>query len=80
MEITISLLPIVMIFLLLFVLRQSTVKAGLIGYFVAVLIAFCVPSFNLGFNEVLLSTLRGGLTSLVVAYVLLFGILLFHMK
>jgi L-lactate permease len=64
----ISLMPIFAIFILLFLLRQSAVKAGVVSYFVAVFIALFVISGQLGFLDIIQSTLKGILISSVVAY------------
>lgn len=79
MDIGFALLPILVIFLLLFVLKQSSVTAGLISYVVAIGIALIVPSFTLTTGLLFDATIEGLLLTVIVAYVLLFGIWLFHL-
>lgn len=79
MDIGFALLPILVIFLLLFVLKQSSVTAGIISYIVAIGIALIVPSFSLTTGLLLDATIEGLLLTVIVAYVLLFGIWLFHL-
>ncbi|MFA8438145.1 L-lactate permease [Pueribacillus sp. YX66] len=79
MEISLALLPIVVIFLLLFVLKQSSVTAGIISFFVAAVIAMFTPYFSLNLTSLFDATAEGFLLTVIVAYVLLFGIWLFHL-
>lgn len=79
MDIILALLPIVVIFLLLFVLKQSSVTAGIISFVVAAVIAAVTPYFSLNFTSLFDATIEGFLLTVIVAYVLLFGIWLFHL-
>ncbi|MBP1931368.1 L-lactate permease [Ammoniphilus resinae] len=79
MEIWIALSPVLLIFILLFVLKQSSVRASLWGLLFVVLITSFVSSFHLDLAQMGSSIIKGTLISAIVAYVLLFGILLFHL-
>ncbi|MDQ0298457.1 lactate permease [Salibacterium salarium] len=74
-----ALLPIIGIFFLLFVWKQSSLKAGLAAYAVTVVITLSHSSFALEIQEIVNASIKGLLTSFIVAYVLLFGIFLFHL-
>lgn len=79
LDISLALLPIVVIFVLLFVLKQSSVTAGLISYIVAAMIAAIAPFYTLNVTSLFEATMEGLLLTVLVAYVLLFGIWLFHL-
>lgn len=63
---------------LLLILRQSAARAGLAGLFVAAAIAAVVASYRLLPQGLLEAVVRGGLTTLIVAYVLLGGVMLYQ--
>ncbi|SDW69780.1 lactate permease [Marininema mesophilum] len=69
--------PIVAVLIILFVLRQSIVRAGIAGCLLALVIA--ISYFKLKSDEVLFPFIKGTLTTSSVAYFLLFGIFLFHL-
>src|SRR5699024_8475256 len=71
-------LPIVLSAGALLFFKQSAVRAGLIGLATAVLLALLIGPFRLLPGAVGDAVLRGGLTTLIVAYVLLGGVLLYH--
>jgi len=71
--------PIAAILLLLFVLKQSSLRAGLSAWVIAVLIALLTPSFHSGIETVIHASVKGMLISFIIAYVLFFGILLYHL-
>ncbi|PWA05303.1 L-lactate permease [Pueribacillus theae] len=79
MNIGLALLPVIVIFILLFILKQSSVTAGLMSYIIAVAVAFFTPGFSLGVTSLFHATVEGLLLTFIVAYVLLFGIWLFHL-
>lgn len=79
MTILLALFPILVIFLLLFILKQSSVRAGFGAYGIAILIASITPRFHLETAQLFHSSIKGALISSIVAYVLLFGIFLFHL-
>jgi len=58
--------------------RQSAARAGVLGLGVAILVAFLVGPFRLAPAAVGGAVLEGSLTTLIVAYVLLGGVLLYH--
>jgi lactate permease len=74
-----ALLPILMIFLLLFLLKKSALLAGSVSFLTAVAIVCFPAKYGLSIGEILHASLKGMLISGIVAYVLLFGILLFHL-
>ncbi|NGQ96271.1 L-lactate permease [Brevibacillus sp. SYP-B805] len=74
-----ALLPILMIFLFLFLLKKSALLAGGASFLTAIVLVHIVPMFALDAGEMIHAALKGVLTSGIVAYVLLFGILLFHL-
>lgn len=78
LEIVLAAMPFIIILVLLFILRQSAVRAGAGAYLTTLLIALIIPRFQIGGQEILQATVKGALTSTVVAYVLLFGIFLYH--
>lgn len=79
METFLALVPILVIFLFLFAFRQSAVRAGIAAYGAALLITTFAADFHVPWQQLLGSTIRGGLISSIVAYVLLFGIFLYHL-
>lgn len=79
MEIWIAFLPIIMIFLTLFVFKMSVVKAGGISILTAAIIARSHSNFHLGWKHIGISTGRGALIAWIAAYVMFFGIFLFHL-
>ncbi|SDI64245.1 lactate permease [Natribacillus halophilus] len=66
----VALLPIIGIFVLLFLFRQSSLRAGLFAYAVAVLITLFHSTFSLDFSSVMNATIQGLLISFIAAYVL----------
>ncbi len=74
-----SSLPILIVLLMLFLLKQSAWKAGLAGFLTAGLLGLGIPSFSLSLADISFPIMQGSLTTLIVAYVLLFGIFLFHL-
>ncbi|USG64519.1 L-lactate permease [Brevibacillus ruminantium] len=79
MKIFLACFPILLILLLLFVGRLSAWKAGLIGVFVTVALALFVPDFATPSSSLYAAAVKGALTTSLVAYVILFGILLYHL-
>lgn len=74
-----AILPILVIFVMLFLFKQSVLRASVFSYVIALLITLVTPEFHLGKQEIFQATIKGILISSMVAYVLLFGILLFHL-
>ncbi|MDF2096438.1 L-lactate permease [Aquibaculum arenosum] len=58
--------------------RQSATRAGLLGLLTAIVLALALAQFRLMPAALLDAVLRGALTTLVVAYVLLGGVLLYQ--
>lgn len=79
MDVVFAIVPIVFIFVLLFVFKQSSTIASLISYAVAIIIAVVSPSFVMNLPALFDATVEGFLLTVIVAYVLLFGIWLFHL-
>ncbi|WP_017152771.1 L-lactate permease [Bacillus bingmayongensis] len=79
MAVLLALIPIMMIFICLFVFKQTSLKASLISYAVCGGIVLLTPMFRLQMGEVVHATIKGGLICFIVGYVLFFGILLFHL-
>ncbi len=75
----VALLPIVCIFLFLFVFKQTSLRAALYSYAVTLVITFLFSAYKLGFGSIIHATVKGALIALIAAYVLFFGIFLFHM-
>ena len=71
-------LPILLSAGALLFLKQSAVRAGLIGLLAAAVITLLIDPFRLVPLAVGDAVLRGALTTLIVAYVLLGGVLLYH--
>lgn len=71
-------LPILLSAGALLFLKQSAVRAGLLGLLTALLVALAIVPFRLTMEGMGEAVLRGGLTTLIVAYVLLGGVLLYH--
>lgn len=79
MAILLALIPILMIFICLFIFKQTSLKASLISYAVCGGIVLLTPMFRLQIGEIVHATIKGGLVCLIVGYVLFFGIFLFHL-
>ncbi|CAM4096516.1 lactate permease [Bacillus manliponensis] len=79
MEILFALLPLIMIFVCLFMFKQTSLKASVISYGVCCFIVLLLPTFRLQAKEVVHATIKGGLICFIVGYVLFFGIFLFHL-
>ncbi|MCS1350585.1 L-lactate permease [Mechercharimyces sp. CAU 1602] len=73
--ILLALSPILTILILLFLFRQSIVRAGLISCLLTFIVAFSF--FQKTQSELFTTTIKGSLTTASVAYFLLFGIFLF---
>lgn len=74
-----AIVPIIVIFVLLFVFKQSSTTASLVSYLAAIIIAVGSPAFAMNLATLIDATVEGFLLTVIVAYVLLFGIWLFHL-
>ncbi len=74
MAILLALIPIMMIFICLFLLKQTSLRSSLISYAVSVGIVLLSPMFQLGISETVHATIKGWLICFIVGYVLFFGI------
>lgn len=79
MSLALSLLPIFIVMMLLFILKRSAVEAGAVACITAAIVALFSPSFSLNIPQLVDAGVKGVLITSVVAYVLIFGILLFHL-
>ncbi|MBB4826659.1 lactate permease [Sporosarcina luteola] len=79
MTVFIALFPILSIFLFLFLFKLTSLRAGTLSFLITVLITLLYPRFHLIPEHILHSSLKGLLISLIAAYVLFFGIFLFHL-
>ncbi|QTD40314.1 L-lactate permease [Sporosarcina sp. Te-1] len=79
MTVFIALLPILCIFLFLFLFKLTSCRAGILSFLVTILITLSYPRFQLAPEHILHSSSKGLLISLIAAYVLFFGIFLFHL-
>lgn len=79
MAILLALIPIMMIFICLFLFKQTSLRSSLISYAVSVGIVLLSPMFQLGISETVHATIKGWLICFIVGYVLFFGIFLFHL-
>jgi lactate permease len=75
----VAIAPIIMIFLCLFLFKQTSLRASLISYGVCVGIVLCIPMFQIQLIEAMHATVKGALICFIVGYVLFFGIFLFHL-
>ena len=80
MELAIAAAPLVVAFVALAVLQRTGLQAGVATVAVAVGIALLAPSFHLAPDRLLAAVAEGVLTSFVVLYVLLPGLLLYHLQ
>ena len=80
MSLAIAAAPLVVAFAALAVLQRTGLQAGLATAAVAAGIALLAPPFRLAPDRVLATTAEGILTSFVVLYVLLPGLLLYHVQ
>ncbi|MGG3177905.1 L-lactate permease [Priestia megaterium] len=79
MNVVIALLPFICVFLFLFVLKQTSLKAGLLSYAATLLIILIYPNYHIALEGILHASFKGFLISFIAAYVLFFGILFFHL-
>ncbi|MGG2016343.1 L-lactate permease [Bacillus sp. S10(2024)] len=79
MTLLLALVPILCIFLLLFVFKQTSLRTSVFSYIVTLIITLTVNSYQVNMHDIMQSSLKGALISFIAAYVLFFGILLFHL-
>ena len=75
-----ALVPLGLALLLLLVARRTALEAGAAGLIAALGLVTFSPAFLLSPAEIGAALVRGVLVSLVVAYVLFFGLLLYHLN
>ncbi len=79
MNTIIALLPFVCVFVFLFILKQTSLKSGLLSYAATLFIILIYPNYHIAIEGILHASIKGFLISFVAAYVLFFGILFFHL-
>jgi len=79
MDLLIALIPLIMIFICLFIFKLSALYSGLIAFLFTSALVLVGVNFELSLSEVLDSIIAGILISSIAAYVIFFGILLFHL-
>lgn len=79
MYILLSFLPILIVLLFIFILKQSAIKSGLVGLAVTIFLSFTVGKFSLAYIELGHQLIEAFLLTVIVAYVLFFGLLLYHL-
>lgn len=80
MSLLIAIFPILLIFLLLFIVKYSAFKSGVITLTSTLLLLLSGSSeFHLSIQELLDALIKSTLISSIAAYVMFFGILLFHL-
>ncbi len=79
LDILLAALPILVVFLMLFVWRKTALTAGIVSCVIAMAAATISPSFHLDASTLYQASVKGFLLSGAVGYVLLFGIFLFHL-
>ncbi|SUM58366.1 L-lactate permease lctP-like protein [Staphylococcus microti] len=79
MSLLIAVLPIIIIFICLFVFRYSALKSGVIAFISTVIIVFIKGPYQISYAPVMEATISAVLISSIAAYVIFFGILLFHL-
>ncbi|HET7627444.1 MAG TPA: L-lactate permease [Bacillales bacterium] len=73
-----ALLPLIAIFVFLFLLKQSPVRTGIFTYCLAIGIVVFSSAYALPVTGIMHATVKGALFTLIVAYVVFFGVLLFE--
>ncbi|PLS16793.1 lactate permease [Bacillus sp. M6-12] len=79
MDFILAIAPILIVFVLLFVFKQTSLKAGMGAFLLAGGIALFSSPFHLEWGQIAQASVKGALVSFIAAYVLFFGILLFHL-
>lgn len=79
MSFFIAILPLLCIFIFLFLLKQTSFRSGIPAFILTVFIVLIYPIYQLEPSEIVYSSIKGIFISFIAAYVLFFGILLFHL-
>lgn len=79
MNLLIALSPLFVIFICLFIFKYSALKTGIIAFIYTVMINLVHTPYHISLYEVMDSSISGVLISTIAAYVIFFGILLFHL-
>ncbi|WP_312755351.1 L-lactate permease [Rummeliibacillus suwonensis] len=78
MMLLMAIIPILSVFIFLFFLKQTSLRAGVFSLMVVIMITFFYHGYKLTPENMIHSSLKGLFISFIAAYVLFFGILLFH--
>ncbi|SFS80434.1 L-lactate permease [Marininema halotolerans] len=79
MVFSLAMVPILIVFVWIFLFKRSSIEAGILACMIASLIGMVSNSFSLVTPDILGAILKSALTTSMVAYILFFGILLFHL-
>lgn len=79
MNLLIAILPLLIIFICLFIFKWSALKTGITAFLSTVILVFINSPYHISFEIIMNSTISGILISSVAAYVIFFGVLLFHL-
>lgn len=79
MNLLIALSPLCIIFICLFIFKYSSLKTGIITFISIVMITLSHSPYHISLEKVIDSSISGVLISTIAAYVIFFGILLFHL-
>lgn len=77
MDLLLSITPIIVIFILIFVFRRSAFQTGVLGLLITIMIS--IGCFQSELENIYNSVIKGFLISIIAAYVVFFGIFLFHL-
>src|SRR5690349_131880 len=80
MSIALATVPLIVAIIMLVVLQQSGLRAGLATLLAAVVMTLLTPSFHLSPLAIALASARGAGTSLTVLYVLFPALLLYQLQ
>lgn len=75
----VAILPVLFIITFLFLLKYTSLRASLLTYGLTILLTFLFSQYRLGGGEILHASFHGVLIAFIAAYVLFFGIFLFHL-
>ncbi|WP_155591184.1 L-lactate permease [Lysinibacillus cavernae] len=78
LKVLLALLPLISIMLMIFVLKKSSIFTGIVASMLTATIALS-PIFNSNINDLTDPIIKSFFTTSVIAYILFFGIFLFHL-
>lgn len=80
MDVVLAIVPLAVAFIMLAILQQSGVRAGLATLVTTVILALLLPAFHLSLGQIGLAGAQGVATSLIVLYVLFPALLLYQLQ